>query len=133
MNRAAFFAIAGFLIACSAAPAQSGGEVAARVGNREITIKELDDRWRAADAAGQTETIQKLYDGRRNALEMIVADMLLAEAAKAKGLSPEAYVQAEIGTRVKPVADADVRSFYQSNLNQMDGRPLEVMGPAIAR
>ncbi len=42
--------------------------------------------------ADQSETIQKLYDGRRNALEAIVADMLLADAAKAQGLSPDAYV-----------------------------------------
>ena len=77
--------------------------------------------------------VQKLYDGRRNALEAIVADMLLADAAKAKGLSPEAYVQSEIGTRVKPVTDAEVVSFYQSNQNQMEGRSLEVMAPAITR
>lgn len=133
MKKATCFAVGGLLLACSSAPAQSGSDVAARVGNRAITVKELDDRWRALDAADQTETVQKLYDGRRNALEAIVADMLLADAAKAKGLSPEAYVQSEIGTRVKPVTDAEVVSFYQSNQNQMEGRSLEVMAPAITR
>jgi|SRR5688572_5905112 protein-disulfide isomerase len=133
MKKAAFFALAGLLLACASAPAQSGSDVAARVGNRAITVKELDDRWRALDAADQTETVQKLYDGRRNALEAILADMLLADAAKAKGLSPEAYVQSEIGTRVKPVTDAEVVSFYQSNQNQMEGRSLEAMAPAITR
>lgn len=133
MKRATLFAIAGLLLACSSAPAQSGSDVAARVGSRAITVKELDDRWRALDAADQTETVQKLYDGRRNALEAIVADLLLADAAKAKGLSPEAYVQSEIGTRVQPVTDADVVAFYQSNQNQMEGQSLEAMAPAITR
>lgn len=133
MKKATCFAIAALLFACSSAPAQSGSDVAARVGNRAITVQELDDRWRALDAAEQTETIQKLYDGRRNALEAIVADMLLADAAKARGLSPEAYVQAEISTRVKPVTDAEVVSFYQANQNQMEGRPLDAMAPAITR
>ena len=133
MKKATFFAIAGLLLACSSAPAQSGSDVAARVGSRAITVKELDDRWRTLDAADQSETVQKLYDGRRNALEAIVADMLLADAAKAKGLSPEAYVQSEISTRVKPVTDAAVVSFYQQNQNQMEGRSLEVMAPAITR
>jgi protein-disulfide isomerase len=133
VKKAILFGIAGVLLACSSAPAQSGSDVAARVGDRAITVKELDDRWRAVDAADQTETIQRLYDGRRNALEAIVADMLLADAAKARGLSAAAYVQSEISKRVTPVTDADVVSFYQSNQNQMEGRSLDAMAPAITR
>jgi protein-disulfide isomerase len=133
MKRTVFFATVGTLLACSWAPAQSGSDVAARIGNRAVTVKELDDRWRATDAAEQIETVQKLYDGRRNALEQIVADMLLAEAAKARGLSSEAYAQAEISKRMKPVTDAEVAEFFQSNINQMQGRSLEVMAPAINR
>ncbi len=133
MKKAVFFAIAGLLLACSSSPAQSGSDVAARVGGRTITVKELDERWRAADPGEQTETIQKLYDGRRNALESIIADVLLAEAAKTKGLSPEAYVQSEIVKRVKPVTDADVVTFYQANQGQMEGRSVETMAPAISR
>jgi protein-disulfide isomerase len=133
MKRAAFLALVVTLLACSSAPAQSPSDVAARVGDRSVTVKELDERWRAVDPADSIETIQKLYDGRRSALESIVADMLLAEAAKGRGLSPEAYVQSEISRRAKPVTDADVAAFYQSNIEQMQGRPLAMMGPAITR
>ena len=132
MRRAVFFAFVATLLACSSA-AQSPNDVAARIGNQSVTVKELDERWRKTDAADQIETIQKLYDGRRNALETIVADMLLAEAAKQRGLSPEAYAQSEISRRVKPVSDAEVASFYQSNVEQMQGRALDVMAPAITR
>ena len=45
----------------------SSGDAAARVGNRTITIKEVDERWRRDDAAQQTQALQQLYDGRRNA------------------------------------------------------------------
>jgi hypothetical protein len=107
--------------------------VAARIGDRAITVKELDDQWRKGDPADQADTIQKLYDGRRNALEEIVSDMLLAEAGKAKGLSPEAYLQSEIAKRATPVTDAEVANFYQNNLDQMQGRSLEVMAPTITR
>jgi protein-disulfide isomerase len=133
MKRTVFLAVAATLLACSSAPAQSGSDAAARIGGRTVTVKELDDRWRATDAADQIETIQKLYDGRRNALEQLVADALIAEAAKTRGLSPDAYVQSEISKRVKPVTDADVVAFFQSNINQMQGRSLEVMAPAINR
>ena len=134
MKKAVFFAVAASLLACSSAPAQQAGtDVAARVGDRTITVKELDDRWRAADPAGHSEATQKLYDGRRNALEEIIAEMLVAEAAKGRSMSPDAYVEAEISKRAKPVTDADVVAFYQSNINQMQGRTLDAMGPAINR
>jgi protein-disulfide isomerase len=126
-------ALTGTLLACASTPAQGPGDVAARVGDRAITVRELDDRWRSADAADQAETIQKLYDGRRAALESIIADMLVSEAAETHGLSPEAYVRAEITKRAKPVSDADVVAFYQANIGQMEGQSLEAMAPAITR
>ena len=120
------------LFACSAAPAQQT-DTAARVGNRTITTKELDERWRADDPASQAEATQKLYDGRRAALDAIIADQLLEEAAKKKGMTAAAFELEELGKRVKPVTDAEVVAFYQANVNQMQGRSLEVMGPAINR
>ena len=127
-----FLTVVVSLLACSAAPAQQP-ENAARVGNRTITTKELDDRWRADDPASQADATQKLYDGRRAALDAIIADMLLTEAAKKKNMTAEAYELEEVGKRVKPVTDAEVVAFYQANINQMQGRPLEVMAPAINR
>src|SRR5687768_8943803 len=63
MKRAGFFAVVATLLACSSAPAQqAGADVAARVGDRAITVKDLDDRWRAADPAGHAEATQKLYE-----------------------------------------------------------------------
>ena len=121
------------LFACSAAPAQQATDPAARVGNRTITTKELDDRWRADDPASQAEATQKLYDGRRAALDAIIAEALLTEAGKKKGMTAAAYELEEVGKRIKPVTDSEVVAFYQANTNQMQGRSLEVMGPAISR
>ena len=120
------------LFACSAAPAQQP-DTAARIGNRTVTTKELDERWRADDPASQAEATQKLYDGRRAALDAIIADQLLTEAAKKKGMTAAAFELEELGKRTKPVTDGEVVAFYQGNINQMQGRSLEVMGPAISR
>ena len=134
MKKVLCFAVAATLLACSPSPAQqASAEPAARVGDRVITMKELEDRWSAADPSKHAETVQALYDGRRNALEAIVADMLIGEAAKSKGMSADAYAESEIARRVKPVTDADVVAFYQANVNQMQGRPLDAMAPAINR
>jgi len=135
MKRAIFLTAAVSLFACSPAPAQQtgGGDTAARIGDRVITAKELDDRWQALDPAGHAEAAQKMYDGKRSALDAIVAETLIAQAAKAKNLSAEDYEAAELKTRTKPVGESDVVTFYQSNINQMQGRSLEVMAPAIRR
>jgi protein-disulfide isomerase len=135
MKRALFLTAAVSLFACSPAPAQQagGGDTVARVGDRVVTAKELDDRWQVLDPSGHAEAAQKMYDGKRSALDAIVAETLIAQAAKAKNMSAEDYEAAELKARMKPVGEADVVTFYQSNINQMQGRSLEVMGPAIRR
>ena len=138
MRRALFLTAVVALFGCSSAPAaqQQGAasdDAAARVGDRVITNKELDDRWKALDPAGHAEAQQKSYDGKRSALDAIVAEALIAEAAKKKNMSAEAFEEAELKARMKPIGEADVVTFYQSNINQMQGRSLEVMAPAIRR
>jgi protein-disulfide isomerase len=133
MKKALLLAVIGTLLACSSAPAQQGSDTAARIGDRTITVKELDDKWRAENPAGHSEAIQKLYEGRRGALEQIVADMLIAAAAKGSGMSLEAFEESQVSSRIKPVTDAEVVAFYQANIGQMQGRPLEAMAPAINR
>ena len=138
MTKALAIAAAATFLACSSAPAQqptyqAPGDVAARIGDRAVTIRELDERWKKDDAAQSAEVSQMIYDGRRAALEAIIADSLLAEAGKPLGMSAGGYLEAEISKRVKPVTDAEVSTFYTANVSQMQGRPLEAMSPAINR
>jgi protein-disulfide isomerase len=126
-------------LACSAPAqqpqgAQSSGqpsEPAANVGDRVITMKEIDDRWRKAQPAGQAQALQALYDGRKEALDGIIADMLIEQAAQAKGANPTQFTEGEIARRITPVTDEEVVVFFQENQSQMQGRGLAAMGPAI--
>ena len=125
-------------LACSApaqqTPAgQSGSDVAARIGDRAITLKEVDDRWRQLDAAAQSQAVQQLYDGRKGALDAIVAEMLIEQAAKAKGTDPKVFADAEVARRITPVTEGQLVSFFQENQAQMQGRDLAAMSPAIRR
>ena len=122
------------MLSCSASSQQAGGnEPAARIGDRVVTMKELEDRWRATDPGDHAEVTQKMYDGRRQALEQLLAESLLVEAAKGSGMSAEAWAEAQVSKRVKPIEESTVVTFYQENVNQMQGRSLEVMAPAIRR
>ena len=101
------------LLACSTEAQQanrSAGDqdVAARVGDRAITVKDLDDRWRQDNPAELAQANQAIYDGRRAALDNLIATMLIEQAAKKGGVTPEQYMQAELGKRTKPVTDADI-------------------------
>jgi len=125
---------AGLLIslACSSQAQQQGGqEAAARIGDRTVTVRELDDRWKQEDPAAKAQADQAIYDGRKAALDAIIADSLVAQAAKAKGVTNEAFVQAEVAKRLKPVNDTDVRNFYVQNSERMQGRSFEQMSAAI--
>ena len=116
----------------AAAPAvPTGADVAARVGTRTITVKELDDRWRTDSPTEQAQAVQQLYDGRKAALDAIVADMLIEQAAKAKGQTTAQYRDAEVARRATPVTDGQIAAFYAQNQAQMQGRPLEQMTTAI--
>jgi hypothetical protein len=107
------------------------GDVAARVGERVITVADVDRAWRDADAGAQAQAAQALYDGRRQTLDRLVADILIEQAAKAKGVPAAQFANEEIARRTKPVADADVDAFYQQNAARLQGKRLDEVSGAI--
>ena len=122
--------------ACSSSspPAPAGAtDVVAKIGDRNVTLAEIDEEWRTTDAGEQAEASFKLYDGRRKALNEIIAKQFIADASKKAGLSPEAYEEAEYSKRVSEVTDDEVAAFYAANLREMQGRPLEEVAPVITR
>ena len=125
------------LLACSTdaqqPPAAGAQDPAARVGERTITTRELDERWRADDPTQHAQATQATFDGRRAALDAMVAEMLIEQAAKAKAVTPAQYTEAEVVRRVRPVTDAEVAVFYGENRGQMQGRALEDMSPLIRK
>jgi protein-disulfide isomerase len=114
-----------------ATPSPGAREPAARIGDRTITIAELDDAWLKSDPAQHAQATQALYDGRRAALDTFVANMLIDQAAKAKGVTPAKYLDDEIARRTKLPTDGDVANFFVENRSQMQGRSLEEVGGLI--
>jgi hypothetical protein len=108
-------------------------EAAARVGDRVITMKEVDDAWRQADPVEHTRATQQLYEGRKQTLDRMIADMLIEQAAKAKGIPAAQFAKDETSRRIKPVTDAEIDAFYEQNKARMQGKPLEDMRPAIRK
>ena len=113
----------------TAAPGES--DVAAQIGDRPITVRELDDRWQQTEPGSHAQAIQQIYDGRKQALDAIVAEMLIAEASTAENIDPGAFTNAGIARLAMPVTDGQILAFFQANQAEMQGRGMDVMRPLI--
>ena len=112
-------------------PAQTRpDEVVAEVNGRAITLQEVDAKWEEFDAAERARVTQLLYQNRRNMLGQVVGDILIEEAAKAAGMSTDAYLEKETATRARPITEAELLRFYEENKDRAQGRTLdELRGP----
>jgi hypothetical protein len=144
-GRGRVFLLAGALflsVSCDKAPASqaarsssgsaSDSSVVARVGEREITLKEVDERAMKANMAA----FQQLYDVRRQALEELLSDALLEQEAKTRGITKEELEAQEIRSKIREVTPKDVEDFFNQNrarippeqtLEQLSGQIREYM------
>ena len=120
-------------------PPSSGVEVlslpaadgpAAQVGDRLISIEEVDREWRRAEPFGYLQLMRQVYEVRQRILNTMVTDELLAREAAARGVSVKALLADEVSQRVIPMADSAVVSLYLS-LGNTRGATLDQMRPAL--
>src|SRR5262249_55467754 len=114
----------------SANPATST-DVAAKVGDRVITLADVDREWQRRDPAAFLGTARQLYANRRSIVDAIVADELLAREAAARGLTTDALLKEEIPKRTITMPESAVVSLYQSLGGLTRGATLEQMKPAL--
>lgn len=107
------------------------GEPAVQIGDRSITVAEVDREWQRRDPAGYIALSRQLYDARRRIADGMVADALLAQEAASRGLTTEALLKEEIPKRVITTPDSAVRSLYEGLGDRARGATLEQMRPAL--
>lgn len=90
-------------------PPESGTKVVATVGSHQITEQELDQRIRPQLAA----LGNRIYEMKRQALEAMVDEYLLQQAASKEHLSVQDYLKRNLKTT--PVTEADARQLYDKN------------------
>jgi protein-disulfide isomerase len=99
----------------------------ARIGDKAITLAELNDKSAAQVAKAQ----QDLYEARRGQLDQMIAENLLdAEAAK-RGITREALVKAEVEDKVSEPSEAEVNAFYEKNKARIR-QPLDAVKDQVA-
>jgi hypothetical protein len=120
------------LTACSSTSAQSARrpaqtDVVATVGSTSITLGEVDDKalQQSASGFGNVKLSQALFDARRVALDELIANTLMDDAAKAQSIDRSALIEKEITSKLPMVTDADVATWYQANQARVQGASLD--------
>ena len=108
-----------------------GGDVIARVGDRAITLAELDRRWAEAEPASWAQVRQGTYDARRRILDAMVGDALIDLEARKRGMSKERLLETELAGRIRPVTPEEIAAFYKSMGERAGGATLAQLTPAI--
>ena len=127
-------ALLAFASSCGSEPraalqSSSDETVVAKVGDREFTLDQVDQR----ALRTSMKTYQDLYNVRKAALEELIADALLEREAERREVSVDDLVAGEIAAKLPPVTEADVESFYNANGDRLRGQTLEQMDGQIRK
>ena len=106
-------------------------QVVAEVGGQPITLKEVDAKWEEFDAAERARVVQAMYQNRRNMIDVLVGDRLIADAAKAAGQPVEAYVEQESARQLPAIGEKEIAAFYEQNKDRAQGRTLDQLRAEI--
>jgi protein-disulfide isomerase len=97
-------------------------QVVAEVNGQPITAAEIEQ------AVGQqiTRLEEQIYTLRRQRLDNLIADRLLASEAAKRKITVSALVDAEVNAKVAVVTEAEVDSFVQANKARLKGEGEEL-------
>jgi protein-disulfide isomerase len=106
-------------------------DAAARVGDRTITVADVDREWQRTDPVGYLAASRQLYEARRRVVSDMVNNELLSREAAARGISVDALLKEELPKRTVPLPDTALTSLYQSLGDRARGATLDQLRPAL--
>ena len=104
---ASVIAAAVFVLISTFSSAATSDTVVATVGGHRITQQEMDAK------VLQSVSPTQLYDLRKNALDTLINDYLLQQAATRAHLTTDGYLKSQVHS--KKITEADAKKFYNDN------------------
>jgi len=102
-----------------AAAAVSGVGVVAEVNGTPILASELEQK-----VAGRLARLrQEEYEVRRQTLEELIAERLVATEASKRNLTPEELLRQEVDAKLTALPAAQVEAIYEQNKDRFAGQP----------
>ncbi|MGH9862505.1 MAG: thioredoxin domain-containing protein [Candidatus Acidiferrales bacterium] len=83
----------------------------AEVNGQVITTAELE----RAVGPSVSKLQEQIYNLKRDKLEALIDDKLMAEEAARRGLTVEALVAAEVNAKIETITDEEVKTFYEAS------------------
>lgn len=117
--------------AASAPGLPSSADVVGRVGDRALTLADVDREWQRTDPEGFLIASRRLYDARRKVLTDLVNNELLSREAASRGLTVDALLKEELPKRSVAMPDNAVTSLYQSMGDRTRGASIDQLRPAL--
>jgi protein-disulfide isomerase len=107
----------------------AGSDTVAEVDGAPITLGDVDKK-----AASRLQGLrQEEYEIRRQALDELIAERLVAKEAKARGISPEDLLKDEVDRQVAAPTERDVEAIYERNRARLGNRTLDEVRPQIEK
>lgn len=100
-----------------AAQTPAASEPLAEVDGEAITAEEVEK----AIAAQLSKLEEQIYDLKRQQVEALIAERLLAREAAKRGITAQALLDAEVTTKVVLVTAQEIETFYQGNQARLKG------------
>jgi protein-disulfide isomerase len=94
----------------------------AEVNGEPITADEVDK----AIKPQVSKLEEQIYNLKRQRVEALVRDRLLAQEAKRRGLSVQALLDREVTAKVGPVTEEEVETFYRANKDRIPSDETDV-------
>src|SRR5262249_3941378 len=94
-----------------------GARVFATVNGENITSAKIEE-----DLLPFIFNVQmEIYKLRKSALDIKINDALLEKEAQNRKITTRALLDAEVGTKIKKITEADARDFYEKNKDKIQG------------
>ena len=103
------------LLVMSEAAAAQQPTPAATVDGKDIALDEVDQTIGASVAALR----EQIYQLRRQRLDALIAEQLLAQEAGRRGISVAELLDREVDSQATPIADSEIESFYDANKTRL--------------
>ena len=107
------FLASALVLALVSSPAAA--EVLAKVGTQTIDRVALEKEV----AAKLMEVERQRYEAMKEGLDGLVAESLMTQEAKARGVSLDDFVKTEIQDKVSQPTDAEIQAFYEQVKDQI--------------
>ena len=86
--------------------------IIATIDGRPVRLSDLDRRWSEQDPGSFSRLQQEQFDGRRRALDSIIAVYLLDAEAARRHVTVEKLLDDELPKRMPPVTEAEIMDAY---------------------